>query len=122
MKKQSILAIDDTEDTLVLSKIILELGGFEVHTAQTGDDAISLLSRINEPSLILLDMQIGDMTGTEFLDKLEVAKPSIFNNVPIVFYTGLENVPKSKAVGVIKKPADMDLFLQVIKSFVKKAS
>ncbi len=117
--KQSVLVIDDSFDTLTLQKLLLELEGFEVFTAQSGTEALAVLTKIDEPNLILLDMQMDDMTGAEFLTILEEEQPEIIKDVPVVFVTGLDEVPKSKAVGFIRKPADMDHFLKAVHHFVE---
>lgn len=117
--KQSIVVIDDCSDTLTLQRFLLELEGYEVFTAESGMEALKVLSEINEPNLILLDMQMADMSGTEFLTMLEETKPEIINDVPVVFLTGMDVVPKSKAIGYIRKPADRDKFLKAIRSFIE---
>jgi hypothetical protein len=63
--KQIILVVDDDFDTLTLQKIVLELEGFKVFTAQSGTEAFAVLSKIDDLNLILLDMQMEDMSGTE---------------------------------------------------------
>lgn len=113
------MVIDDSFDTLALQKLLLELEGFEVFTAQSGTEALAMLSKIDKPNLILLDMQMDDMTGAEFLTVLEERKPKIIEAVPVVFVTGLDEVPKSKAIGLIRKPADMDHFLKAVHRFVE---
>ncbi len=117
--KQSILVIDDNSDTLNLNRIILELDGYEVFTAECGIEALEILSEINEPNLILLDMQMPDMSGLEFLTILEEKIPAIIKDVPVVFLTGMDVVPKSKAVGFIRKPADRVKLLKDIRSFIE---
>lgn len=117
--KQSVLVIDDCSDTLDLQRILLEAEGFEVFTAQSGTEALELLSKIDQPNLILLDMQIGDMTGTDFLIRLEAKLPEIIKNVPVVFMTGMDAVPESKAIGFIRKPADMDKFIIAVHQFIE---
>lgn len=119
LPKQSVLVIDDSFDTLALQKLLLELEGFEVFTAQSGTEALAVLSKIDEPNLILLDMQMDDMTGAEFLTILEERRPEIIEDVPVVFVTGLDEVPKSRAVGFIRKPADMDHFLKAVHGFIE---
>lgn len=117
--KQSILVVDDSFDTLKLQRILLELEGYEVFTAESGAEAFEILSEIDEPNLILLDMQMGDMNGIEFLAMLEEKRPEIIKDVPIVFLTGMDVVPKSKAVGFIRKPADKDKFLEEVYRFIE---
>ena len=64
-------------------------------------------------------MQMQDMTGTEFLIRLEEMRPEILKEVPVVFLTGMDEIPKSKAVGFIRKPVDMDEFLKAVHSFIE---
>lgn len=117
--KQSILVVDDSFDHLTLQRILLELEGYEVFTAETGAEALEILSEIDEPNLILLDMQMGDMNGIEFLAMLEEKRPEIIKDVPIVFLTGMDVVPNSKAAGFIRKPADKDRFLEEVHRFIE---
>lgn len=118
-RNQSILVIDDSIDTLALQKILLGLAGYEVFTAESGEEAIQVLSEIDEPDLILLDMQLGDTNGIEFLTMLEKKRPEIVQHVPVVFLTGMDEVPESKAIGFIRKPADTDKFLKSVSHFIE---
>lgn len=117
--KHSILIIDDNIDLLELQKMVLEMEGFDVSTAQSGAQAMSVLTEIPEPDLILLDMQMQDMTGSDFLLMLEEKIPKIIQNVPVVFHTAMEKVSISKAVGFINKTGGVNNFLEAIRHFVK---
>jgi CheY-like chemotaxis protein len=115
---ESILVIDDNTDMLALQRVVLEMEGFEVFTALGAFEAFKLLSEIDAPDLILLDMQMDGMNGLEFLKTLEVTKPKIISDVPIVFLTGMDSVPESKAAGFIRKATDLDRFLEDIHRFI----
>ncbi len=117
--RQSILVIDDSTEALDLQKILLGLAGYSVYTAESGEEALQLLAEISEPHLILLDMQLGDMSGLDFLALLEEREPYIIQHVPVVFLTGMSDIPQSKAVGLIQKPADTDQFLKAVRQFIK---
>ena len=67
----SILIVDSRQDILDAERLLLEAEGFEVYCARTGNEALSLLSEINEPNLILLDTQLQGQSCSEFLKKLE---------------------------------------------------
>jgi CheY-like chemotaxis protein len=114
VRKKTVLVIDDNEDSLEISKTILEIDDFEVFTALSGSAAFELLGEIRQPDLILLDMQMPDMSGPEFLLALEARRPDLIENVPVVFHTAMNTVPASKAVGFIEKPYDLDVFLKVV--------
>jgi CheY-like chemotaxis protein len=120
IKKLSVLIIDDTADLLELQKTILEMDDFEVSTAQSGAEAFKVLARIDQPDLILLDVRMEDMNGPEFLGMLEKKMPEIMKTVPVVFLTAMENVPEGKVVGVIRKPFDVEKFLESVRRFIDK--
>jgi response regulator RpfG family c-di-GMP phosphodiesterase len=117
--KGVILVIDDSPDMLHLQKTILEMEDFKVFTAQSGDEALNILSEVKKPDLILLDVQMKEMSGTEFLKKLEEKRPDIAKVVPVVFITGMEQIPEGKVLGFIRKPFDMESFLSSIDHFVE---
>lgn len=117
--KESILVIDDSPDMLHLQKTILEIENFEVFTAESGREAFSVLSEIDKPDLILLDVQMKEMSGRDFLLKLEEKRPDIVKDVPIVYITGMEQIPEGKVLGFIRKPFDMDSFLRTIHNFIE---
>ncbi len=120
--KRSILVIDDCLEILFVQRTLLELEGFEVFTAQSGTEAFTVLSEIDPPDLILLDMQMQDMSGPEFLTWLEVKKPEIKAAVPIVFVTGMPEVPEGKTIGIINKPVDLDQFISDVHRFIEMGS
>jgi CheY-like chemotaxis protein len=118
-KEYSILAIDDNSDILDLQKTVLELAGYEVHVALGGQEALDALRAIAPPDLILLDFQMEQMSGPEFLRELEKERPEILRSVPVVFLTGMNEVPKTKAAGFIRKPAEMDEFVKEVQRFIE---
>ncbi len=119
-KSLAVLLVDDTIDHLTLNKAILESERYKVFTASSGRIALGILSEIAQPDLILLDMQMAEMSGLEFITELENTRPGILKNVPIVFLTGMNEVPESKATGVIKKPVDIENFLVSVRRFIEQ--
>ena len=117
--KQAILVIDDSAVTLTLQRIILESEGFKVFVAQSGAEGLAVLSQVDKPNLSLFDMQLKGMVGVNFLTLLEEKKPDVIEDVPIVFLSGMDEVPKSQAVGFIRKPADQDKFLVAVHRFIE---
>jgi len=116
---KSVLIIDDSLDILDLQRTVLELGGFEVFTARNGAEAFKTLSKIKMPNLILLDIQMKGVSGPEFLRKLEKKMPQIVKSVPIVFLSGVDEVPESKAAGFIRKPTDVVRFLMAVRNYIE---
>ena len=121
-KTQLILVIDDNADSLYLGRAILERDGFLVLTAGSGAEALQILEENNFPDLILLDMKMKEMTGADFLKKLEEKSPETITKVPVVFYSALDRMPKSKACGFIRKAGTIDQFLDAVHGFLKSNS
>jgi len=117
-RKKSVLIIDDGADLLEVQKDFLEIEGFEVFTAQSGTEAFKVLNEINKPDLILLDVQMDEMSGPDFLRMLEEKKPEIVNSVPVVFLSGMEDMPQGRVVGFIRKPFDIDKYLEDVHQFI----
>jgi len=64
MGKKRILAVDDEPNILMSIEFILEMEGYEVHTARDGDEALEVAGRV-QPDLILLDINMPRKDGYE---------------------------------------------------------
>lgn len=121
-QRKAILVIDDNSDALSLNRTILEMEGYEVFTAESGKEGLTLLCNIPQPDLVLLDMRMEDMSGPEFLIVLEETHPEILENVPVVFLSAMETSQESRASGFIRKPIDVDKFLEAVHFFIEKGA
>ncbi|MEE8571076.1 MAG: response regulator, partial [Candidatus Bathyarchaeia archaeon] len=68
-QKKSILVVDDDKAILKYAKGILELEGYDVDVAETGFDAMEK-SSTRYYNLVLLDIMLPDIQGTELLTKM----------------------------------------------------
>ncbi len=64
MGKKKILAVDDEPNILMSIEFILEMEGYEVHTARDGEEALEIAERVR-PDLILLDVNMPRKDGYE---------------------------------------------------------
>jgi len=64
MSKKVILAVDDEPNILLSIEFILDMEGYEVHTARDGDEALEVAERVR-PDLILLDINMPRKDGYE---------------------------------------------------------
>ncbi len=64
MGKKKILAVDDEPNILMSIEFILDMEGYEVHTARDGEEALEVAGRIR-PDLILLDISMPRKDGYE---------------------------------------------------------
>ena len=118
-RKKRVLVVDDTAEILEPTIAILEMADYETFAALSGREALAILSEIDPPDLILLDMRMEDMSGPDFLAVLEEKKPEIIKNVPIIFLTAMDKVPLTKVAGFIRKPFNVDEFLKNVHHFIE---
>lgn len=87
IKNRKLLIVDDDPDILVLLRQHLTARGYEVHTAQSGEESLSAFVRVR-PDLIILDIMMPDMDGRSVCRWLRER-----SQVPIIILTALDGVP-----------------------------
>ncbi|GAB4185622.1 MAG: hypothetical protein Fur006_24270 [Coleofasciculaceae cyanobacterium] len=93
--KANILIVDDTPDNLrLLSKILTEQG-YEVAKALNGQMALTAV-QASPPDLILLDINMPDMSGYEVCERLKANDQT--KEIPVIFLSALDEwLDKAKA-------------------------
>jgi CheY-like chemotaxis protein len=91
-----ILVVEDNPLNLKLVRDVLEYAGYEVVDAGTGEEGLELAARLR-PDLVLMDLQLPGMDGTEALRRLRdgVLDPG----VPVAAVTALA-MPQDRAAAV----------------------
>lgn len=84
MNKQKILVVDDEPDVQELIEFNLANAGFSVVLAENGADAISK-ARTHRPDLIVLDVMMPEMDGTEACKLLR--RDPLTADTPIIMLT-----------------------------------
>jgi two-component system phosphate regulon response regulator PhoB len=79
-----ILAVDDEPDLLELVRVGLTQAGYVVETATSGSDALAALRRA-PPDLILLDLMLPDLSGTELCARVRADQR--LSAMPIIMLT-----------------------------------
>lgn len=82
-KRPKILVVDDEETLCELLRFNLESEGYEADTALSAEEALTL--RLEEYSLFLLDIMMGDMSGLQLAEILK--KRSDTAHIPVIFCT-----------------------------------
>lgn len=97
----NVLVIEDNKTLNHAYKLILQKEGFNVRVAYNGKEGLEI-TKLREPSLILLDMLMPLMNGIEFLKKF---KPSEHPDTTIIILSNLNEdteVQKALALGAHK--------------------
>lgn len=84
MNKPTILIVDDEPDILELVKYNLAKEGYEVHTAENGQEGLKKAKKVR-PDLVLLDVMMPQMDGMEAC--IELRKNDQLEHTVIAFLT-----------------------------------
>lgn len=104
-----VLVVEDEQDTREAMGFLLDIGGFEVALARTGEEALATLSE-RTPAVITIDLGLPGMSGLELAQR--VRQQPTARTVPMIAVTGWampEDVARAKAAGcdvVLTKPFD----------------
>ena len=114
MKK--IMVVDNEPDIVDLTRTVLELGGYEVVPAYSGEECLKKLDQ-NKVDLILLDIMMPGMSGWDVFNRIK----KMSTNTKVAFMSVLEISDKRKQVlldegltDYIMKPFDKDSLLDRI--------
>ena len=83
MSKPVILIVDDEEGIRESLSGILEDEGYDILTADSGEEAVRIL-RETSPDLIFLDIWLTGMDGIKTLQEIKAMKP----DVPVIMISG----------------------------------
>lgn len=113
-----ILVVEDDKDIRKSMKRLLASEGYEVALAENGKAALDyLISSSGLPDLIILDLMMPVMDGFEFR-KIQEADAKL-SRIPVVIMSADGNLDEKKlrtaARDTIRKPADIDTILHVVK-------
>ncbi len=104
-----ILLVDDEADIRDVLEISLSDSGYEVLTAENGDEALSLF-RKTHPSIVFTDIKMPGMDGIEVLKKIKEESP----DTEVIMITGHGDMElaiqslKYEATDFITKPINID--------------
>ena len=119
--KGKILIVDDNVTTINFIKTALELQGYRIFIATTGQKAVARAEQI-EPDIILLDVLLPDIDGFETCARLK--KSEITRDIPVLFMTGLIDIDnkvkgfKAGAVDYVTKPIEIEEVLSRIHTHI----
>ncbi len=107
---KTLLLVDDEEGIRKVLGISLADMGYDVHTAESGEEALDVFARINPP-IVLTDIKMPGVDGIELLRRLKRANP----DTEVIMITGHGDIDlaikslKYDATDFITKPINDDV-------------
>jgi two-component system cell cycle response regulator DivK len=117
--------VDDNAKNLKLAGDVLGMAGFRTLAAGSGEQAVALAAE-QLPDVILMDLRLPDMDGTEAARSL--ARDERTASIPVVAFT---SVALEEASGwladagfadYIEKPIDVETFPQLVRGHCRRTT
>jgi CheY-like chemotaxis protein len=121
---KKILIIDDEKDMRVYLSTLFKKGGYEVKSAQNGEEGVAT-ARDFGPDLITLDVLMPKKSGVRAYRELRSSPET--SGIPIIILTGLtqqedffgdELGQAKKPDAICEKPIEPDSFLETVKGVI----
>ena len=122
---KTILIVEDNERNMKLARDILRVKGYRTIEATTGLKGIDAAQR-DPPDLILMDIQLPDISGIEVYLRLR-AEPATAGIPAIAFTASVTQADRSRIMdagfaGFLAKPINLKEFLRTIEGILEEAS
>lgn len=119
--RRSVLIVDDDKFSAQLVCRYLTQEGFRTIAASSAREALSLIASADEPpGLILTDMRMPDMDGSELLVQLHASPKA--KKIPVIILSGLDRVEvepeRLGAQGYLKKPLQLDDLSNIVGHYI----
>jgi CheY-like chemotaxis protein len=118
-----VLVIDDNLVQLELCQKVLG-GRYDVRPVKSASDALHFLN-VNQADIILLDIEMPNITGFEFL--ADIRRIPTYMRVPIIIVSGntgqqfFERARNSSAFDVLTKPVTAERLIDTIEKALSSA-
>jgi two-component system cell cycle response regulator DivK len=121
MSTKTVLIVEDNELNMKLFHDLLDANGY--HTLQTKDGMEALdIAREHKPDLILMDIQLPEVSGLEVTKWLK--EDENLRRIPVVAVTAFamkgdeEIIREGGCEAYISKPISVSNFLETVKKFL----
>jgi len=112
-----ILLVDDDADLVAFLFSILKQEGFSIVAASHGQQALDLLEHGLRPHVILIDLMLPRVSGTDILHHIRT-DPGL-RAIPRIVITGSDDDASIVADAIFKKPFDNDELVAAIRRLVE---
>ena len=118
---KSVLIVEDNELNMKLFHDLLEAHGYRTILTRSGLDALQL-ARDHRPNLILMDIQLPEISGLEVTRWLK--EDDELRSIPVVAVTAFamkgdeERIRSGGCEAYLSKPISVALFLDTVRRFI----
>lgn len=84
----SILIVDDSKLVTDIVKMRLEMYGYRVYTAATGEEGLARIAA-EQPDLVVLDVQMPGIDGYEVCRRIR--ESPVLENLPVIMLTSMDD-------------------------------
>ena len=118
---KKVLIVEDNELNMKLFHDLLEAQGYETLETREGLQALSL-ARLHRPDLILMDIQLPEISGLEVTKWLkeddELAKIPVIAVTAFAMKGDEERIREGGCEAYLSKPISVGLFLSTVRKFL----
>lgn len=114
MIKPFAMIIEDDRDTVALFRHVLDFAGFKTEIVLQGEKALERLE-VTTPDIILLDLNLPGVPGTEILNKIH--SDDRLKDIPVIVVTGHSHMAiglQSETDLILLKPVSVDQLSNLI--------
>ena len=120
MMKHKLLLADDDPDIREVVSLVLEPYGFQTVVARDGTEGLELARQERDIELILVDLMMPLMNGTELVAQLR-ADPKL-RQIPVVVLSGDNSAQETAlalgAAACLRKPVELAMLVATIKRII----
>lgn len=118
---KTVLIVEDNELNMKLFRDLLEAHGYATLQTRNGIEALSL-ARDHRPDLILMDIQLPEVSGLDVTKWLK--EDDQLRSIPVIAVTAFamkgdeERIREGGCEAYISKPITVSMFLDTIRQFI----
>lgn len=120
---KKVMIVEDNELNMKLFRDLVEINGYETLLTRSGLNVLELARR-HRPDLILMDIQLPEISGLDVTKKLKA--DAELRAIPVIAVTAFamkgdeERIRQAGSEDYMSKPIDMPHFIATIKKFLEK--
>ncbi|AXS40873.1 response regulator [Breoghania sp. L-A4] len=121
---KTVLIVEDNELNMKLFHDLLEAHGYDTLQTRNGIEALEL-ARANHPDLILMDIQLPEVSGLEVTKWIK--EDDDLKTIPVIAVTAFamkgdeERIRQGGCEAYISKPISVAKFLETVRSYLGEA-